>query len=237
MNTLLHKSQIVVNNLDVLHKLRKKVISNFLDHTMYDINDALTSILALCDMDDMKNIPKVKKYIQRINSLLSDLRVYHDNTYFNIRHVARNIVDVIKDSYKDNVNIEIQFVPFDAYVRSSQSQIEEILLSLLVEMTEIYLPDSPSLIDVDLHQKDQFAVLTIKKENFTFSDSFIEHINKLKIGLSGSLLIEKNGQSAVVQIKLPLDFTKPQFLKNIDVIITSNLKNKVNTQDETINSF
>ena len=125
--------QIIKKNRELAKKLQSDMDANFLEHAMYDINDALTSILALCDMEQMKSIPKVKNYIQRVNELLNDVQIYQDDKIFNINHLLRNVIDIVKDSFKSKVKILSSFTQVKALVKSNQKCLERILLYILVE--------------------------------------------------------------------------------------------------------
>ena len=88
--------QATKRNLEQAKALQDDMGAHFFEHTMYDVKDALTSILAICDMEDMKQMPQVKRCIQRVTDLLGDVRLYHDSTLFNINHVLINVINILK---------------------------------------------------------------------------------------------------------------------------------------------
>ncbi|MBU1495206.1 MAG: hypothetical protein KJ956_14715, partial [Actinobacteria bacterium] len=123
-----HKKKALVKDL------QNSMCAHFLEHTMYSINDALTSILALCDIEEMKTVPKVKKYIQRVNELMNNVQVYQAADYFNANHVLKNVIDIIKDNFKRKVDIKFNHSPINALVKSNQIVLEQILLYIFVEL-------------------------------------------------------------------------------------------------------
>jgi len=197
-------------HLKLAVKLQNEMNLNFLDHIMYDVNDALTSILALCDMEDMKSIPKVKTYIQRVNQLLKDIHVYQNVDIFNINHVVENVIDVIKYHFKNKTKIDYSFASVNALTEGDQLRLEQTLLYIFIEMMSVANEADESKIFVSLHQKEKDAQILIKKNNFNFSDASVAEINKLKEGFSGSLQMENSNNQITISIKVPLSFKKPK---------------------------
>ena len=198
--------QIIKKNRELAKKLQSDMDANFLEHAMYDINDALTSILALCDMEQMKSIPKVKNYIQRVNELLNDVQIYQDDKIFNINHLLRNVIDIVKDSFKSKVKILSSFTQVKALVKSNQKCLERILLYILVEFMLIQEKPEESSIYVELIQKDTEAQILIKRENFNFSHEQLKEIGELRENFSGKMEISKKENSVFIRISLPLSF-------------------------------
>jgi len=183
---------------------------------MYDVNDALTSILALCDMEEMKSIPKVKTYIQRVNELLKDLRVYQNVNMFNMNHVLENVIDVIKYHFKNKTKIDYSFSKVNALAEGYQVKLEHMLLYILIEMMSGGTETDDSKIFISLHQKEKDAQILIKKVGYSFSQLAITEIDKLKENFAGNMQMENQGGEFSVNIRIPLSFKKP---KHTDVNI------------------
>jgi len=210
-------------NKKLAEELHDEMNSNFLEHAMYDINDALTSILALCDMEEMENIPKVKKYIQRVNSLLNDVQAYQSNSAFNINHVLSNMIDVIKDHFKGKAKINYTFSEVKSLVKSNKLQLEKILLYILVELI-ITGQDSDLLdISVHLHQKEQDAQIAIVKTNHRFTDFASEEIGRLIENFTGKVQINPKGQGVEIDVRIPLNFRRPK-KSNFTSVTVSGIK-------------
>jgi hypothetical protein len=224
MNSFLTEQQIKKLNNEALKKLRGQILSNFLEHTMYDINDALASILALCDMEDMKSIPKVKKYIQKVNSLLEDLSVYQNDEFFNVNHVLKNIIDLIKDDFKQKANIEYAPVQVNALVKSKQTYLEDVLLCLFFELVSKANESQVDPIVVDLRQKDRDAVLTITKKNFSFSTNFLKDFDELKGKADFSIRLSPKDGGVEVVIKMPLEFNQMKINAQAQVNVVGNIQ-------------
>ncbi len=209
INTFL-SLQATKENKELAKKLHKDMNANFLEHAMYDINDALTSILALCDMEQMKSIPKVKNYIQRVNELLDYAQVYQDKTIFNVNHVLNNVVDVIKDYFKDKVKISYSFNPVKALAESNQPQLEQILLYIFVELISFGKDGSDLEMSIKLHQKEQDAQIIISKNVFSFSSNALKEIDVLRENFVGSIQMNPKSEGVEIDIRLPLSFKKSQ---------------------------
>jgi hypothetical protein len=191
-------------------KLHNKMDANFLEHTMYDINDALTSILALCDMEQIKSIPKIKKYIERVNNSLNDVRIYQNKGVFNVNHVLNNVIDIINDNFKNKVKIESSLVSINALAKSDQNKIETILLYLLVEIVMSPEENDDLKLFISLHQADKDAQIIIRKRNFDFSPATLKEIDRLRDGFGGKMDMNMVNSGIEIEIRIPLDFTLPK---------------------------
>jgi hypothetical protein len=195
-------------NKKLAAELHNEMNVNFLEHAMYDINDALTSILAICDMEEMKSIPKIKLYIQRVNSLLNDVQIYQNNSAFNINHVLENVIDVVKDHFRDKAKIKYTLSEVKPLVKSNKPQLEQILLFLLIELVTAEQDSDLLGVSVHLQQKEQDAQIIIQKTNHKFSQVASEEINRLIQDFTGKILINPKDQGLEINIRLPLQFTK-----------------------------
>ncbi|MBN2087710.1 hypothetical protein JW758_05155 [Candidatus Peregrinibacteria bacterium] len=228
---------ITKKNRELAEKLQSEMDANFLEHTMYDINDVLTSILALCDMEQMKSIPKVKNYINRINELLNDVQIYQDEKNYNINHLLRNVIDMLMHNFKDKVKILTNFVPVKALAKSNQTRIERMLLYLFIEL--ILTPDKldNNIINVELFQKEKEAVVKIKRDDFHFSHEQIKEFTALAEDFIGSQIIEKKGNGVLITIKVPLSL-KTAGIFNLPPTPTSTVKvTSAKSANRSIKSF
>ena len=193
-------------NKELSKKLHEDMKANFLEHTMYDINDALTSILGLCDMEQMKSIPKIKNYIHRINELLDYVQAYQDRSCFNINHVLNNVIDTIKDHFKNNAKILYSFNPIKAFAKSSRSQLEHILIYIFIELISSPDESDKSEVIIKLHQKEANAQIFISKNNFSFSQNALQEIDILCENFTGSVQMNPKSNGTEIDIRLPLSF-------------------------------
>jgi len=216
-------AQASMENKKLAEKLCDEMNANFLEHTMYDINDALTSILAICDMEEMQNIPKIKQYIQRVNSLLNDVQVYQGNAVFNINHVLVNVIDVVRDYFKSKVKIQSAFAEIKSFVKTNKSQLERILLYIFMELINAEQQSGIPVISLSLNQKEQDAQIIISKASHDFSKTAIEEIGRLQEGFAGDVQISPKEQGVEINIRLPLIFEKPQ-KTNLPSIAVSGIK-------------
>lgn len=212
---------------DLVRDLHNSMCAHFLEHTMYDINDALTSILALCDIEEMKTVPKVKKYIQKVNELMDNVQIYQNSSHFNVNHVLSNVINIIKDSFKRRVDIKMNAIKVNALVQSKQAALEQVLIFIFIELISNEKDGSAALIDVDLKQKGQDVIIVIQKENYSFSANTLKEIDLMKVDLNGSFSISPKGNGVVVRIQMPLIFSKGQD-SNVDVCIIPKKTGKPN---------
>ncbi len=192
---------------ELIERLQIDARMLFYDRMMYDINDSLTSILALCDVEAKASIPKIKEYITRINHSLHNTKNYHTSftgeKRFNVTLVIKNILQVLEENYK-----EVQLTPFVSDIKApcvgDQSLLEKILLCMFVDMCQ----SSDEAIMLELKQKDQNAMLTIVKDGFNFSKECLTLINKLKekSDFKGNIRINPYKKGVEIVIQIPLQF-------------------------------
>ena len=200
--------QATKRNLEQAKAFQDDMGAHFFDHTMYDVKDALTSILALCDMEDMKQMPQVKKCIQRVTDLLHDVRLYHNNAVFNINHVVINIINVLKKNYKNRIHIDHDINHIKANTRSDRNHLELVLLYALIEAVESI--EGELSMKIQLIQKERDAVITIRLEGFKFSTVVLNEITKFHDPERFKMQIGSVGQGTEITLRLPLSFERRQ---------------------------
>jgi hypothetical protein len=206
----LSKTQNTDKHSELVSKLQQEARTLFYDKMMYDINDALASILAVCDTDGREGIPKVKQYIHRINQALNNTKSYQSvfkyNKQFNISSSLQNLLHVIKDKYKA-AKLTCLISDIKAPVQCDQSRFEEFFLYMFINMlTGASVMDSEILIE--LRQKDQDAMITILKDFYVFGPEALEKINKIsnRSDFNGDIQITNHGKGVEIIIKIPLLF-------------------------------
>ncbi len=196
---------------EIIEKLQQEARMLFYDRMMYEVNDSLTSILAVCDVEGRESIPKVKQYIHRVNQSLLDAKNYQSHfssdKKFNVSLVVKNLIHVIKENYKEG-KFACLISDIKAPVQGDQSKFEILFLNIFVSMI-LEGRDSDSEILIELRQKDQNAMLTILKDSHVFSKKSLEKINELreKEGFKGMISITPHGKGVEVIIKIPLQFS------------------------------
>lgn len=196
---------------ELVKDLQQQTRTLFYDRMMYEINDALTSILAVCDVEGKDAVPKIKQYIHRINQSLNNTKNFQtslrSDKKFNISIVLQNLIHIIKDKYKE-AKMACIISDIKAPVIGDQSKFEELLLYIFINMfSSPNIQDSEALIE--LRQKGQDAMITILKDSHVFSLEMIEHVNKIRDGgdFKGSVSITPQGKGIEVIIKIPLQFS------------------------------
>ena len=195
---------------ELVERLQVDARMLFYDRMMYDINDSLTSILALCDVEAKGSIPKIKEYISNINKSMHNTKNYHTSftgeKRFNVSLVIKNILRILESNYK-----EAQLIPFVSEIKATgigdQSLFEKILLCIFIDMCHEKDPDGSDIM-LELKQKDQDAVLTILKDRFTFSKECLKRVDKLKekSNFKGNVHMHTREKGVEVIIKIPLQF-------------------------------
>ena len=196
--------QATKKNLGLAKAFQDDMGAHFFEHTMYDIKDALTSILALCDMEDMKQVPQVKKYIQRVTDLLHDVKSYRSTSLFNVNHVVINVINVMKGNYTSRLSVNHDLTFIKAYVKSDKSHLEQVLLYSLIEAVE---SSSGSVsTKIQLAQKESDAVITIKLLNFHYSPVVLKEILAFHQPSIFKMQVAAQGSDTEIVIRLPLSF-------------------------------
>ena len=205
------KSHTVDKHKELVQELQRETRALFYDRMMYEINDALTSILAVCDVEGKEAIPKIKQYIHRINQSLNNTKNFQSNLRedkrFNISVVLQNLIHVIKERYKD-AKMACLISDIKAPVQGDQSKFEELMLFILINIfTNPNILDSEVLIE--LRQKDQDAMITILKDSHVFSPEAREHVDKIReeADFRGNVQITPHGNGIEVIVKIPLQFS------------------------------
>ncbi|MBU0706546.1 hypothetical protein KJ657_04745 [Patescibacteria group bacterium] len=196
--------QATKKNLEMARTFQEDMGALFFEHTMYDVKDALTSILALCDMEDMKQVPQVKKCIQRVTDLLNDVRLYHESTLFNINHLVINVINVLKKNYKSKIRISEDLSSIKAHTESNRNHVELVLLYLLIEAAESCQKELN--IKIELVQKERDAVITIRLGEFQFSSVILKEITDFHNQAVFRMQIDVIDQGTEIVIRLPLSF-------------------------------
>ncbi len=196
--------QATKKNLELAKAFQDDMGAHFFDHTMYDIKDALTSILAMCDMEDMKQVPQVKQYIQRITDLLHDVKSYRSTSLFNVNHVVINVINVMKANYAAKISIDHNLSFIKAYVKSDKSHLEQVLLYSLIEAVESGSAGIKT--EIELVQKETDAVITIKLKTFHYQPVILKEIAAFHQNSLFRMQVEKQGADTEIIIRLPLSF-------------------------------
>ncbi len=202
---------------ELIERLQVDARMLFYDRMMYDINDSLTSILALCDIEAKKSVPRIKEYISRINDSLQNTKNYHisftGEKRFNITLLTRNILRVLEDNYKS-----VQFTPFISDIKApcigDQSLFEQVVLCMLIDMCE-EKGAGESAIRLELKQESQNALLTLYKEGFTFTRECQARIDKFtaESDFQGKLQVQNDKKGTEAVIRVPLEFKTVTFQK------------------------
>ena len=225
MMMALLSSQEINQKRELAKKLQKRMNAHFVEHAAYDINDALTSILALCDMEQVRSVPKIKEYIRHINKLLSDVRIYQDSSVFNARHVLKNVINILKDNFKGAVMLMDSFSDLEVFVEGDQEDLEYFLLLsflLLSEKSKEEESVSPE-IKINLLRKEKTALITLVRENHFFSETVLSEFQQQIKNFSGKIDLVQKESSLRIEIHLPLSLKKLFFDQSFDSQI--NLKN------------
>jgi len=219
----------------LVFQLQKQASELYYDRMMYDINDSLTSILAVCDVEGKEGIPKVKQYIHRINQSLNATKNYQNassssDQKFNVSLVVKNLMRVIEEQYKE-VKIAALLADINAPVLGDQSYFEKLFLHLFVQMFSVGHNTESELL-IELRQKDQDAMITILKDQHAFTEQGLERIRGIQEndGFKGKVQITPQGRGVEVIIRIPLQFQ----LVNLQKMPSNNSRKTESAQKERV---
>ncbi len=204
------KTQSLNKHNELVEKLRREARVLFYDKMMYEINDALASILAVCDVEGREGVPKIKQYIHRINQSLNNTKNYQNNfnseKRFNISAVIDNLIKVVKENYKDT-KLACLISDIKAPVSGDQTKFELLFLHIFVSILKQNKSHESEIL-IELRQKNQDAMITILRDSHTFQDGELELINSIKEDESfiGEVKITPQGKGVEIIIKIPLQF-------------------------------
>ena len=230
--------QRVMVKKELTKKLQARMYAHFFEHGTHTVNDSLASILALCDIEQMQTVPRIKQYINHINQTLNSLKVYHNENRFNIDDVLKNVIGIVEDEFK-GVSIIKQLSESKALSESNQALTESILLYILIELITSKKQEDQNndlgKIYINLHQKDKDAQIVIKNDSCIFSEEVLKEIDILKEDFQGKIYIVQKNNGISIDIRMPLSFNKPKEplfsvnkpsikVKSIQPIILSNIK-------------
>ncbi len=234
-------------NLELANTLQKGLTANFFKHTMYGVKDALSTILALCDLEEMKNIDRVKNNIQRVNGLIEDVALYHSGQVFNARHVLENILNVLGDHYKGVLRFGFEASLPEAVVYAEQSHFEKSLLYIftqVVEQSKNELGEFPHPIpaEITLLQKGMDMLVTVHFHNERLEPIVRKELLSFANKESFKLLIQEKAQGIEVVLRAPLAIGLPKFdhidspisltVKNFDKKVTSKFEENISPENQ-----
>ena len=201
---------MVNKNDELVKKLQKEARMLFYDRMMYDINDSLTSILAVCDDEGGRvAVPKIKDCINRINLSLNNTKKYQSDfgsdTKFDIHLVIKNLIRLIKGVNRE-VKVTYSLADIKAPTAGNRDKFEELLLNIFVDILE--KNSSNPEITIELKQKNQDAMVTILSDSHVFSKEAIKEIVRIKEDrdFKGIIQTKPQGNGVEVIIKIPLQF-------------------------------
>lgn len=212
-------------NSELIKKLQQKARMFFYDSMIYEINDALTSILAIYDKGggNREAIPKIKQYISRINESLNSNKIYQNNLAngkFDINFVIKNLISVIKE-YNKEAKLIYSSADIKAAAHGNQSKFEELFLIALVDILQ-NTNTFGSGITIELKQRNHDAIVTILNDNHEFSEEAIDQINKIKKedNFKGDIQIIPGEERKIeVIIKIPLQFQAVKISRRFNLFL------------------
>jgi len=176
-------------------------------------------------------MPQVKKCIQRVTELLHDVRLYHNNTLFNINHVIINVINVLKKKFKAKIHIAHDLTYIKANTRSDRNHLELVLLYSLIEAVESIEGDLR--MQIQLAQKERDAVVSINLEGFKFSAVVLKEITQFHDQAAFKMQIASVGGGTEMVIRMPLTFERKdneEMIPEATTKVTINKPKKITTE-------
>ena len=199
---------------ELLGKLKLQTSRHFLERAACDINDALTSILAVSDTQAPQVVPKVKRYIERVNDSLLSLKIYQSalqqKSAFNINAVLSNILNVVEENLKGKVEITRVLNEVKAMAKGDQSDLEELLLYLFVQLAESG-KEGKSDFKVELRQKDQNALIIVTNNSIVSSETALRELRAKAGSFHDAIQINPQATRTEFIIYLELLFFHPHY--------------------------
>lgn len=214
MSDLINSKTSGLLHSESVKKLQKEAHDFFYDSMTCEINDALTSILAMCEQEDPLLISKVKQYIHRINQSLDlgrqSYSALNQNEKYNINFALENLLYVLKSEYK---NLKILTLLSDIHIptKGSQYAFEQFFLYIFTYF--FVSEDKSGEILVELRQKGHQILLTLVKDDCSFKKQDIHLIQQKKdeLGFLGWVNLSKRGEGLELVIQIPIQFKMVNF--------------------------
>ena len=191
-------------------KFQEEVYPHFFDYAMLDVNDALTSILAICDMEGVKSVSKVKAHIQRVNELMDNVKTYQNSGVFNINHVLKNMINLFRRDFKGRVHFTHTFSIKRALSSADKNALERLLIEVLVSLLPLSAqPDlSPCHISLDLCQLAKHGQVTVTRKDYQLAAEAQAKLKEIsREGFTSPEVRIKNGHTEVY-FSFPLHFSR-----------------------------
>jgi hypothetical protein len=205
------KSQMVEKMRVEVERLQGEARMLFFDRMMYEVNDSLTSILAITEVEPKDAIPRIKHYIHNINRSLNNAKGYQlvskGEKKFNVTQVLRNLVEVVENNYR-GAKLETLIYDLKAPGVGDQTRFEQLFLTLVVDI--LSRPGTDPEILIECRQKDEFAVVTLLKASFAFSEEAKDQVNRIVqevADFKGRFQITQQEGGVEVAIRIPLQFS------------------------------
>ena len=220
--TLEESIDIQLKKIDSLvDKFQQKSKILFYENMMYKVSDSLISILALSELKQEDSSFKIKNHISKINNYLKYVKEYEfdlEKKSFNINNFINNLISLINQE-DSNLKIVSLISEIKSEVYTNKIDLEKILFNIFIPIL-LSINDKSELL-LELRQKDNFALLTIVKDNFFFIKETIIKINKIALKSSIDLNIQNQGNGVEIIFRLPLSLnikiTKTKLHKNKEI--------------------
>ena len=213
------KSQVAEKVRREVERLQSEARMQFFDHMMYEINDSLTSILAISEVEPKDAIPRIKHYIHRINQSLQNTKHYQavsrGDKKFNVTQVLKNLIQVVEQNYR-KAKLVTLISDLRAPALGDQTRFEQLFFTMIVDI--LGRPEGNSEILIECRQKDAFAQVTILKDQFSFSEGVMEQVNQItqeSADFKGRLQITPQGNGVEVILRIPLQFQVVQLTEAV----------------------
>lgn len=211
---------------ELLHQFKADTSRLFLERSACDINDALTSILAVSELESPKTVPKIKKYIHRVNQSLQSLKVYQSavrqKSLFNIMAVLSNLLNVLEEHLKEKIFIKRALGEMKANGEGDQSELEELILYFFIQMAESGR-ENKSEFTLTLTQKDQEAIVVIDVNNpLVYPEKALVNLRTRAGGFKNRIHLNAQSEATQLFIKIPLLFPSTSAASKPSINITFN---------------
>lgn len=204
------KSQVAERLMQEVSRLQAEARNLYFDHMMYEVNDSLTSILAITEVEPKDAIPRIKQYIHRINQSLHSAKNYQITSAgehrFLLTPLLKNAIKVLNENYP-KAKLVTLISDIKAPVQGDQALFERLLFILFVDI--LGSQGEPTEVLIEARQKDQDALITLLKDHFSYSEAAMDLVNKIieeSPDLRGRVQITPQGNGVEVVIRIPLQF-------------------------------
>lgn len=196
-----------VKKLELIKSLQQEAAGLFFEHRMHEINESLTTILALTDIGSKDPLPKIRDHVESINVSLKSVKQYqkgaNENTVFEVGTLLKNIQEVLRPHIPRQDLGWFNVADIRIKVDAPLKPLQDLLVALMVVMCP---SEEGASVCLEARQKGVDYYIQVSSEESGMADEVRGYINELAQKAALKPLWEKQEGLLTVTLRLPIRF-------------------------------